>query len=181
MLSLIVQSVYYFLPAYVANMAPIIFRRLLPSSWAVPVDGGLMFRGKPVLGRNKTWRGLVLGVVSAAVVAVLQRSVGWTYAEPFPYASFSWQMMALLGVLLGAGALIGDMVKSFFKRQTGRPPGRPWVPFDQVDFVVGALLLSSILFVPSWRMIVTILVASFALNMIVPFIGYRLGVNEAKF
>jgi hypothetical protein len=32
-----------------------------------------------------------------------------------------------------------DSVKSFVKRRVGIAPGAPWIPFDQLDFVIGAL------------------------------------------
>jgi CDP-2,3-bis-(O-geranylgeranyl)-sn-glycerol synthase len=37
--------------------------------------------------------------------------------------------------------MAGDAVKSFLKRRAGIRPGRPWIPFDQIDFVVGELVL----------------------------------------
>jgi CDP-2,3-bis-(O-geranylgeranyl)-sn-glycerol synthase len=47
-----------------------------------------------------------------------------------------------LGFLLGLGAMAGDAAKSFFKRRLGIAPGHPWIPFDQIDFQIGALLLA---------------------------------------
>lgn len=35
----------------------------------------------------------------------------------------------------------GDAAKSFFKRRVHVPPGKPWVPFDQLDFVIGVFAL----------------------------------------
>jgi CDP-diglyceride synthetase len=37
--------------------------------------------------------------------------------------------------------MAGDSLKSLVKRRLGIPPGAPWRPFDQLDFVVGALVL----------------------------------------
>ncbi|KAA0006124.1 MAG: CDP-archaeol synthase, partial [Thermoplasmata archaeon] len=39
------------------------------------------------------------------------------------------------------GALLGDIVESFFKRRVGKERGEDWIPFDQVDFLIGALIL----------------------------------------
>jgi CDP-2,3-bis-(O-geranylgeranyl)-sn-glycerol synthase len=37
------------------------------------------------------------------------------------------------------GTLGGDALKSFFKRQLDIPPGESWIPFDQVDYVLGGI------------------------------------------
>src|SRR5437773_6411567 len=66
----------------------------------------------------------------------------------------------LLGVLFGAGAMAGDSAKSFFKRRLGVEPGRPWIPFDQLDFVLGALVLVAPRAL-AWADVVTILLLSF--------------------
>jgi len=47
-----------------------------------------------------------------------------------------------LGTLSGLGALAGDAIKSFFKRQVNVPPGKSWVPFDQIDYIVGGIVFT---------------------------------------
>jgi CDP-2,3-bis-(O-geranylgeranyl)-sn-glycerol synthase len=37
--------------------------------------------------------------------------------------------------------MAGDSVKNFVWRRLRIPPGAPWIPFDQLDFVLGALVL----------------------------------------
>jgi CDP-diglyceride synthetase len=44
--------------------------------------------------------------------------------------------------------MTGDAVKSFFKRRLGITPGKSWFPFDQLDFVLGAILFVSIIKFP---------------------------------
>ena len=39
------------------------------------------------------------------------------------------------------GALIGDIIESFFKRRIGKNRGEDWIIFDQLDFIIGALIL----------------------------------------
>jgi len=43
------------------------------------------------------------------------------------------------------GALLGDIVESFFKRRKGIERGKDWIPFDQLDFIIGVLFLSFII------------------------------------
>ncbi|MFH1073386.1 MAG: CDP-2,3-bis-(O-geranylgeranyl)-sn-glycerol synthase [Nanoarchaeota archaeon] len=183
MLIFILQSLYYFLPAYFANMSPVLFRKVF-HSLALPVDMGRSLKGKRILGDNKTWRGIVIGTAMAMLIAVLQKAL---YQDQFfqgisliDYSSISYFHILLLGFLLGLGALLGDAVKSFFKRQAGVKPGTSWFPFDQLDFVIGGLLLSFLVFIPSLKAVLIILVFSPILHLIVKFIGYLLHVDNKK-
>ena len=40
------------------------------------------------------------------------------------------------------GALMGDIIESFFKRRIGKKRGEDWIPFDQLDFILGVLFFS---------------------------------------
>jgi CDP-2,3-bis-(O-geranylgeranyl)-sn-glycerol synthase len=51
-------------------------------------------------------------------------------------------MMILILFSLCFGALLGDVIESFFKRRVGKDRGQDWIPFDQLDFLVGALIFS---------------------------------------
>src|ERR1700694_6054958 len=46
---------------------------------AIPLDGGVSWGGKPLLGPNKTWRGLLVMTAFAALVAQLQSRVARTW------------------------------------------------------------------------------------------------------
>ncbi|MBI4121716.1 MAG: CDP-archaeol synthase [Parcubacteria group bacterium] len=146
---LILSALYFALPIYLANMAPVLFSRV---PWlAQPIDGGRLYRGQPLLGAHKTWRGLLCGVL-IAILAVLGQSLatqrfGFTALNLVDYTSLS---APLLGVLMGLGAIGGDAIKSFFKRRLARPSGSSWFPFDQLDFIAGGLLLSCWYAWPGW-------------------------------
>lgn len=85
-----------------------------------------------------------------------------------------------LGLLLGLGAVSGDAVKSFFKRRLGIAPGRPWVPFDQLDFQVGALLLAGHRARLSGTDIALILLLGFAGHLAVNRIAWWLKIKDTK-
>ena len=53
----VLQVLYFFLPAYVANMSPVLVRGRF-KALALPIDGGRWLWGKRILGDHKTWRGL---------------------------------------------------------------------------------------------------------------------------
>jgi CDP-2,3-bis-(O-geranylgeranyl)-sn-glycerol synthase len=135
----VVQILYFFLPAYLANMTPVLMRPWL-HALAVPIDGGRSFRGKRLLGDHKTWRGLLAGTVMGMIAYELQR-----FASEGGFASdlvlIDYAAHPLLpGLLMGLGTGLGDSVKSFFKRRMDIEPVESWPVFDQLDFFVGAYL-----------------------------------------
>ena len=181
MIKLIIQTLYLFLPALLANMTPVLVKNIL-KPLAKPVDFGRTFRGKRILGDHKTFRGLICGIIAGVLITGLQKVL-------FVYAPFEWLKLlsiidyeqinfVLLGFLLGFGALFGDMVKSFFKRQFNILPGKPFIPFDQIDFLVGAILFLSIIYIPSWQMIIILLVLGMLLHFLTNIIGYLLKINK---
>lgn len=176
---MIIEALYYFLPAYMANMAPVLLKGQL-KSLDTPLDGGRTWRGKRVLGSHKTWRGLVGGAMTGVIVFWLQKLLhDLTFFQTISIIDYS-RYTVLLGLLLGTGALLGDAAKSFLKRQIGIKPGKPWPVLDQLDFVVGGLLLSSIIFLPEWRYILVLLLLTPILHLAANFISYSLGLQKDK-
>lgn len=174
-------SIWFFLPAGAATAAAI-FAARLPGlrQFSQPLDFGRTLQGRPVLGSHKTWRGLAAGVVLAAFVVWLERlSVHNTPALRDLIDPEALQPpLLVLGPLLGIGALGGDAVKSFFKRRRGTPPGHSWVPFDQIDYIVGAGLVS----VPVVRLPLAVYLWALVLWTIIHFvssyIGYLVGLKD---
>jgi CDP-2,3-bis-(O-geranylgeranyl)-sn-glycerol synthase len=86
--------------------------------------------------------------------------------------------------LLSAGALLGDLIKSFFKRRFGKERGAKWPIADQYDLVAGAFLLLLILD-PGWLfanvtipVFIIILILTPVLHRVVNIIGYHIKVKE---
>lgn len=142
---LIGQTLWYFLPALVGNMAPVFATRFkwLPVLNA-PLDGGKRLYGEPILGPTKTIRGLVFGIIFGSITALIQYKL-----QPLPVVH-SLLLLPLIsvshalswGALLGFGALLGDALKSFCKRRLHIPSGSSWKPWDQIDVVVGVVLIT---------------------------------------
>jgi CDP-2,3-bis-(O-geranylgeranyl)-sn-glycerol synthase len=169
---------YFFVPAYVANMAPVLVRPFF-RSLAVPLDGGATLRGRRVLGDHKTWRGLLAGVVAGmlvweAQVAVFQAGFLPGLAILDYSAAGIWP-----GVLLGFGALVGDAAKSFLKRQLDIAPGESWLGPDQLDFMVGAFACVSVIHVPPLLPTLAGLPLVFLGDMAVSAIGFSIGMKDA--
>ncbi len=173
----LLKCFYFMLPAYFANMAPVMVRKI--NLFAFPIDFGKQLDKKPIFGKNKTFRGLVFGVVFAVVIAYIQHSL---YDAGFfrSIAFFDYQNWLLFGFLMGLGALIGDLAKSFFKRRLSIDPGVRFVPFDQTDFVIGALLFVMPVFNLTLRIIAASLILSFALHIIVNHLAFYLKVRNEK-
>jgi CDP-2,3-bis-(O-geranylgeranyl)-sn-glycerol synthase len=176
-----VRAVWLLLPAYAANVAPVFAARWrLLESLNRPVDGGRVFLGKPLFGAHKTWRGFVAGALSGAAVVLVQARAydAWESIRDvslFDYTTANW---ARIGLLMGVGALLGDLVKSFFKRRAGVPPGKDWIPFDQLDFVIGAFALLSFEYKPAFPIVIAGLIVSPLGHVAVNWIGRSVGIKK---
>jgi CDP-2,3-bis-(O-geranylgeranyl)-sn-glycerol synthase len=165
---------WFFLPAGAANMAPILATRIpWARNWRTPLDFGRSFRGRRILGDNKTWRGLVVGTLVAVGVGLLQYRVIASSSE-------STGFIIAASAALGFGALAGDAFFSFLKRQRGIPAGHAWIPFDQIDYILGGLIMVYP-FIPN-ELTVGIAIATLfmytSLHFIVSYIGYLTGFKE---
>ena len=173
----IIGSIWFMMPAYFANMIPPLLKKVKILNY--PVDNNLRFRDRPVLGKNKTWRGLVFGVLGGTIIFYIQVLL-FQYSSPFSIVDYSQQTI-LLGFLLSFGALLGDMVESFFKRQKKHHAGQSWMPWDQLDFVIGALILSQIVLGFSLiRWLVILLVSPF-LHVLINRLAYILKLQKNKY
>ncbi len=157
------QMLYLMAPAYLANMTPP-FVRFWPG-WNRPVSTRW-------LGSHKTIVGALAGVGVAMAVALVQARIHWR-GDIVDY--HQWP---IIGLLLGVGAIGGDIVKSFVKRRRGVSPGGRWIPFDQLDFVIGALMLIAPLADLSWWDVAAILSITFVGDIVVNQISYKLGIRE---
>ncbi|MBI3028400.1 MAG: CDP-archaeol synthase [Candidatus Rokubacteria bacterium] len=79
---------------------------------------------------------------------------------------------------MGGGALAGDLGKSFFKRRLDIASGKPLFPFDQLDFVVGALAVASLWHLPSVQHISAIILATPVLHLLTNTAAFFLGIKR---
>ena len=177
----ILFALWFFIPAGMANMTPV-FTAKLPGlrSWSTPVDFGCSVKGKRLLGDHKTWRGLLTGVVAGVLILWLQSVLYEHHQAIRDFSSLDYQEISIvgLGILLSLGALAGDSIKSFFKRQLNVRPGRSWFPFDQLDYIAGGLLLSAIVVQLTLAQYAWIVIIWFGLHLISSYIGYLLKLKD---
>ena len=166
-----IAVILFFAPAGIANAAPVLANRMpVWNRWKTPLDFGKSWHGKRITGDNKTWRGLISGIILGGISAVLiSKLVPETIVNDIVFAT---------GALLGAGALVGDAIESIVKRQRGIAPGTKWFPWDQVDYIIGGLLfVLPIAHLPQWA-ILTIVIAYFPLHLLFAYIGYLFGLKS---
>lgn len=178
----ILFAIWFFLPAGAANAAPIVAAKLpYLSKLSAPIDFGKKYRGRRILGEHKTWRGLVTGIVVATVVVYGQQLLSQgAYIEFIPEDAESYLFYSplLLGFLFGFGALAGDAVESFFKRQKNVPAGKAWFPFDQLDYIVGGCLAAAVLVQLRLEEYAVILAIWFVMHLLFSYIGYLLSLKK---
>src|SRR5687768_2798112 len=121
-LQIILETIWLLLPAGVANTVPVLAAKY---NWLPALNRPLHVRS---LGSHKTWRGLVFGIIFGSI------------------AGFILGHGLVFGAALGFGALAGDAVKSFCKRRLNIAPGKSFPVFDQIDYVIGALVIASFFF-----------------------------------
>ncbi|DAC72377.1 MAG TPA: CDP-2,3-bis-(O-geranylgeranyl)-sn-glycerol synthase [Thermoplasmata archaeon] len=140
--TIIVQAFWIVIPIYIANASAVIV------GGGIPIDMGKTWKdGRRILGDGKTWRGLFAGTFlgmtagfGLAVAASYLTVSDYSFLHLTNFEGFPWMIPILFSLCFGA--LLGDVIESFFKRRVGKDRGQDWIPFDQLDFLVGALLFS---------------------------------------
>lgn len=182
MFSEILFALWFLLPAAFANVAPI-FSAATPGlkRWQTPMDGGFSFRNKRLLGDNKTWRGFISGIVAATFTLWLQQLAFQQYEWAQAISGnieYNALPTLLLGPLFGIGALGGDAVESFLKRQRGVDPGHSWFPFDQIDYVIGGIIVTLPFIILSLRQYLLMAAVWTLIHLLASYIGWKVGLKK---
>ena len=177
----VLAAVYFMLPAYVANLSGLAF------GGGTPVDGGKECKdGRRLIGNGVTWKGLQNGTIIGTLVGVVLGIVGTFYGDLSAltggiidlhvYGSVFGGL--ILGFLMAFGALLGDAVGSFLKRRIGLERGAPAPIMDQLDFVIGALVLSLLVVQISWEFFIIIALLSLVLHLGSNTFAYLIGIKD---
>lgn len=165
--SLALKLAFYLLPAYFANCSALLM------GGKTPLDMNIKFMdNSPLLGPGKTVKGAFFGIFAGIVVAAILGAIFKSEVLGFFGPEY-----VTLGTLLAIGAVVGDMAASFVKRRFNIPRGREVLLLDQLDFVVGAMLLGSLLYVPSITEIAIALVFTFLAHKVSNFVAYKAGLK----
>ncbi|MBS7659162.1 CDP-2,3-bis-(O-geranylgeranyl)-sn-glycerol synthase [Candidatus Bathyarchaeota archaeon] len=154
------EAIKFIFPAYCANAAPVLF------GGGTPIDMDRKFLdGKPIFGKNKTFKGFISGLLVGTFAGFLESII-------FP----GYQMS--LGFFISLGALLGDLAGAFLKRRIGMAPGEMLPIIDQIDFIMGAIILAFPFFELTLELVAVIFVITIPLHVLTNFVAYRLGLKS---
>lgn len=157
-LQLLIDALKFIFPAYCANAIPVV------TGGGYPIDFGKNFLDRrPIFGKNKTFQGFFYGLVVGTAVGLAESIV------------FGYPL--LFGLMLSLGALLGDLAGAFVKRRLGLKPGDMLPIIDQVDFTVGAILLSFFILNLSLELILVVLIITPPIHLLTNFVAYKLGLK----
>ncbi|MEM2393804.1 MAG: CDP-2,3-bis-(O-geranylgeranyl)-sn-glycerol synthase [Candidatus Bathyarchaeia archaeon] len=159
-IQLIIEALKFAFPAYCANAIPVL------AGGGLPIDLEKKFiDGKPIFGKNKTFKGFFSGLAVGTAVGFLEN----VFFPEYP---------AVFGFLASLGALIGDLAGAFIKRRLGIAPGELLPVIDQIDFIVGAMIFAIPLKAPRAELALAILIITIPVHMLTNFAAYKLGLKK---
>lgn len=148
----------------IANGVPVIATAICGQRGARPLDGGRRLGdGQRLWGDSKTWRGL-LPALSVTGLAAL------TLGLP-----------AQIGVIIGAAAMLGDLLSSFIKRRLGMASSSMAPGLDQIPESLLPLLAVAGKFGLTWTTIILITLGFIALELALSQVLFRLGVRNRPY
>jgi len=155
-----ITALYIIVPTYCTNGAPVIF------GGGQPIDlGRSLWDGERVLGDHKTIRGFAGGLAIGFVVALAEYSV----VSP---------NLLSVAFLASVGALFGDLAGAFLKRRLKMKPGAPFPALDQLDFVLGALLLVSTVYPLTLGSLLILILVTPPIHLLANVGAYSLGLKS---
>jgi len=156
---------------------------------AIPLDGGRTFRGRPILGENKTLRGFVV-MIPAAALAFAAVAIVVSLPQGVPPPTL-WQLTpagyAALGAWAGFGFMAGELPNSFVKRRFGILPGQApassltaaiCFTIDRTDSIVGMLAAVTVAVPTRWTTWVLVLIVGPSIHWLFSWWLFRLGVKR---
>ncbi|MEM4663209.1 MAG: CDP-2,3-bis-(O-geranylgeranyl)-sn-glycerol synthase [Candidatus Diapherotrites archaeon] len=155
---LFISILAYTIPTYISNGCALIF------GGGTPLDFNKKFFGKPIFGKGKTIRGTFAGIFFGIIAVVLMS---------FFMPSWFVSNYIIFGIFLVLGAVFGDIAASFFKRRLGLESGAPLLFVDQLDFVIGSIVATCFIRVPTIVEITLIICITFIMHKITNYIAYK--------
>lgn len=173
----VLQCIWYLAPMGIANVAPVLVRRHF-SALAVPVDRFLGNRG--VFGSHKTVRGILVAPLAGTIAFALQQLLS-TVDLFAGLGFFAYPAMTLwFGFFAGLGAIVGDLLRSAVKRRVHIRPGGRFIPFDQVDYLIGGMLFTVPFYQPSLPIVLTTLLVGALIHGASSWLGYLLHLKDDR-
>jgi hypothetical protein len=150
------RAVWLTAPILIAGLAHVAVITLdLVPQLAEPIDAGRRWRGRPLLGRNKTWRGFVMMPAASAITIATQQRLAARSPRLAAIAPLARGAPApwIVGAICGAAYVVAELPNSFVKRRLGIAPGTSaprartaQYVVDQLDSVVGCAIAIRMLY-----------------------------------
>jgi len=154
-------SLELFVMLVLANGAPVVAAGLLKGIWSAPVDGGRLWKdGRPILGKSKTWRGVVSGALACGLFSLIT-GLGFIF-----------------GFMFGVFGLIGDMLSSFVKRRWGLASSARALGLDQIPESLLPMLLAMWWLPVSGWVVIGVVVLFTLSNIFASPLLYRIGIRR---
>ena len=146
---LLIQSLWFIIPAYAANGFPPLMRG------KHPIDQKRSFRSKRILGDGKTWEGTLGGIIAGMAIGSLQIA----FQSDLKFLGLNLPPMTLpLVIALCIGTMAGDILGSFIKRRLNIKRGDSAPLMDQEGFLVLAILFAMPFYNLNAIIVVTLLI-----------------------
>ena len=152
-----------------------------------PIDNGATLRGRRLFGANKTYRGVVavaLGTAAGVGLQMMLYRVG--VGHHVALLNYNNPALLVVGLAIGAAAMLSELLNSLLKRQLGIAPGAAgngvagvvFYILDQIDMLVGVwVVLSFVITVTATRVLWSV-VFLFVTHQVLTVVGYGLGMRS---
>ena len=161
MTGLISSALLFIGPAYFANAAPLVL------GGGASLDGGRSLAdGRPIFGPHKTVRGVIAGIVVGTLIGLAESVVD--------------SRLAIAGFMIALGAVLGDLLGAFVKRRLNVEPGKAFPILDQLDFILGSVVLGYAFFQVGLISILLVVVVTPPIHLATNYGAYRLGIKKTR-
>ena len=161
MTGLITSALLFIGPAYFANAAPLVL------GGGATLDGGRSLAdGRPIFGPHKTVRGVIAGIFVGTLIGLAESVVD--------------SRLAIAGFMIALGAILGDLLGAFMKRRLNVEPGKAFPILDQLDFILGSVVLGYAFFQVGLISILLVVVVTPPIHLATNYGAYRLGIKKTR-
>lgn len=163
----VIKLLIYLAPMYFANSSAMFFGGKTPLDF-----GKKFFDGKPIFGSGKTFKGFFWGIT-------IGTGIGFLIMTFLPQHAIAFTKdFVLFGFLLSVGAILGDIIASFFKRRNGIEQGKEVLFLDQLDFAMGGMIFGSVLYVPDFYEILAVCIVTLVVHKASNYIAFKLKLKK---
>ena len=161
MLDWVSSALLFIGPSYAANAAPLVFGGGRALDW-----GRKLSDGQPIFGSHKTIRGVIAGILAGTIIGLAESPID--------------SRLALAGFMISLGVILGDLLGAFIKRRLRLEPGKAFPILDQLDFVLGGLILGYSFFPIGLFSALFVVVVTPPIHLGTNYGAYRLGMKKTQ-